>query len=75
MSELGLLSSNSPNPALVSLPDTMSGALRTDGAESTKECLERRVYYKIVSGLHASISTHICHEEMNQTTGEWVRDL
>ena len=73
MSELNLMSSDSPNPALVSVPDSMSGALRADGAESSKECLERRVYYKIVSGLHASISTHICHEDMNQTTGTWVR--
>jgi ERO1-like protein beta len=23
-------------------------------------------------GLHASISTHICHEYLNQTTGQWV---
>ena len=75
MSELGVLSSNSPNPALVSLPDEMTGALRADGQESGKECLERRVYYKVVSGLHASISTHICHEDMNQTTGTWVRIL
>ena len=72
LSELNLLSSNSPNPGLVSLPDSMTGALQADG-EDTKECLERRVYYKIVSGLHASISTHICHEDMNQTTGTWVR--
>ena len=73
MSELGLLSTSSPNPALVSLPDEMTGAMRADGTESSKECLERRVYYKVVSGLHASISTHICHEDMNQTTGTWVR--
>ncbi|KAI1794119.1 endoplasmic oxidoreductin [Ganoderma leucocontextum] len=75
MSELGLLSSDSPNPALVSLPDTMTGALRADGTESSKECLERRVYYKVVSGLHASISTHLCYEELNQTTGEWGPNL
>lgn len=73
LSELGLLSSSSPNPGLVSLPDSMTGALRADGTESTKECLERRVYYKVISGLHASISTHLCYEELNQTTGEWVR--
>lgn len=24
------------------------------------------------TGLHASISTHICHDDFNQTTGEWV---
>ncbi|EJF65331.1 endoplasmic oxidoreductin [Dichomitus squalens LYAD-421 SS1] len=76
LSELGLLSStNSPSPGLASLPDSMSGALVADGTENSKECLEQRVYYKIVSGLHASISTHICHDEMNQTTGEWGPNL
>lgn len=67
------LDSSSPNPALVGLPDSLSSALGADGAEGSKECLERRVYYKVVSGLHASISTHICHQDMNQTTGTWVR--
>ena len=75
MTEDTFLTSNSPNPAPVSLSDTMTGAVRADGKESAKECLERRVYYKVVSGLHASISTHICHEDMNQTTGTWVRQV
>ncbi|TCD64625.1 hypothetical protein EIP91_003859 [Steccherinum ochraceum] len=74
LSEYNLLSSNSPNPAPVSLPDSMSDLLRGDGGES-KTCLEKRVYYKIISGLHASISTHVCHEDMNQTTGEWGPNL
>lgn len=26
-------------------------------------------------GLHASISTHICHEDFNQTTGQWVQHI
>lgn len=38
-------------------------------------CLEERVYYKIISGLHASISTHICQEYFNQSTGEWGPNL
>ncbi|KAB5591061.1 Endoplasmic oxidoreductin 1 [Ceratobasidium theobromae] len=38
-------------------------------------CLEKRVYYRIISGLHASISTHICAETLNQQTGEWGSDL
>ncbi|KAG8745215.1 hypothetical protein FRC10_008527 [Ceratobasidium sp. 414] len=37
--------------------------------------LEKRVYYRIISGLHASISTHICAENLNQQTGEWSPDL
>lgn len=63
LSEANLVSSK-PGPAAV-VPDTLA----SDGAD---QCLEKRVYYKIVSGLHASISTHICMEHLNQTTGEWV---
>ncbi|THH31787.1 hypothetical protein EUX98_g2413 [Antrodiella citrinella] len=93
MSEFNLLSTNSPNPAPVSLPDSMTGVLKVDGNDNSKSCLEKRIYYKIISGvessyaiyfgrpdtpslgLHASISTHVCHEDMNQTTGEWGPNL
>jgi hypothetical protein len=76
------------SPAPVSLPDTMIEVLHEDGQESDPHCLEKRVYYKVISGvfclyilcqplliplgLHASISTHICHEYLDQTTGQWV---
>ncbi|KIP04225.1 hypothetical protein PHLGIDRAFT_129668 [Phlebiopsis gigantea 11061_1 CR5-6] len=43
--------------------------------EDSKTCLEQRVYYKIISGMHASISTHICHDDFNQTTGKWGPNL
>ncbi|KII92731.1 hypothetical protein PLICRDRAFT_172784 [Plicaturopsis crispa FD-325 SS-3] len=71
--ELNLLSAKSPEP--VTLPDTLTEVLREDGVESSEQCLEKRVYYKIISGLHASISTHICNDMLNQTTGEWGPDL
>ncbi|CAK4031863.1 related to ERO1, required for disulfide bond formation in the ER [Lecanosticta acicola] len=35
------------------------------------ECLEKRVFYRVISGMHASISTHLCYDYLNQTTGEW----
>lgn len=41
------------------------------GLEYEDECLEKRVFYRVVSGMHASISTHLCWEFLNQTTGEW----
>ncbi|KAF9904057.1 hypothetical protein BX616_001408 [Lobosporangium transversale] len=44
----------------------------SNGEES---CLEKRVYYRLISGLHASISIHICDEWFNQTTGEWGPNL
>lgn len=41
------------------------------GLENEDECLEKRVFYRVMSGMHASISTHLCWEFLNQTTGEW----
>jgi len=35
-------------------------------------CLEKRVFWRLISGMHTSISTHLCWEYLNQTTGEWV---
>ncbi|KAJ3089774.1 hypothetical protein HK102_005537 [Quaeritorhiza haematococci] len=38
-------------------------------------CMEKRVFYKLLSGLHASISTHICHKMLDRKTGVWYSDL
>ncbi len=45
------------------------------GFENEDECLEKRVFYRVISGMHASISTHICWDFLNQTTGEWQPNL
>lgn len=45
------------------------------GFEAEDECLEKRVFYRVVSGMHASISAHLCWNFLNQTTGEWVPNL
>lgn len=42
------------------------------GLEAADECLEKRVFYRVVSGMHASISTHLCWNFLNQTTGQWM---
>ncbi|KAI1609731.1 ERO1-like protein alpha [Exophiala viscosa] len=39
------------------------------------ECLEQRAFYRVISGMHASISTHLCWEYFNQTTGEWGHNV
>ncbi len=39
------------------------------------ECLEKRVFYRIISGMHASISSHLCWDYLNQTTGNWGPNL
>ncbi|KAF4459345.1 ERO1 required for disulfide bond formation in the ER [Fusarium albosuccineum] len=45
------------------------------GFEVDDECLEKRVFYRVMSGMHASISTHLCWNFLNQTTGEWHPNL
>jgi len=39
------------------------------------ECLEKRTFYRVISGMHASISTHLCYDYLNQTTGQWGPNL
>ncbi|KAH7025551.1 endoplasmic reticulum Oxidoreductin 1-domain-containing protein [Macrophomina phaseolina] len=48
---------------------------RVDQLEFDDECLEKRVFYRVVSGMHASISTHLCWDFLNQTTGQWHPNL
>ncbi|KAJ5475287.1 Endoplasmic reticulum oxidoreductin-1 [Penicillium diatomitis] len=44
-------------------------------ASLDNECLEKRVFHRLISGMHASISTHLCWDYLNQTTGEWHPNL
>lgn len=60
--------------ALSSLLAGQSTPLDTSSSES-EQCLEKRVFYKIISGLHTSISIHICHDYLDQQTGEWKPNL
>jgi ERO1-like protein beta len=57
---------------------------RASGATVTQEynqlnldntCLEKRVFWRLISGMHTSISTHLCWDHLNQTTGEWVSSV
>lgn len=43
--------------------------------EFEDECIEKRVFYRVISGMHASISTHLCYDYLNQLTGEWGPNL
>jgi len=47
----------------------------TTELEVDDECLEKRVFHRIISGMHASISTHICFDYLNQSTGTWGPNL
>lgn len=52
-----------------------SAPARVDPVEFDDSCLEKRVFYRVISGMHASISTHLCWNYLNQTTGEWSPNL
>ncbi|KEZ42337.1 Endoplasmic oxidoreductin-1 [Scedosporium apiospermum] len=45
------------------------------GLELEDQCIEKRVFYRVISGMHASISTHLCWDFLNQTTGEWTPNV
>jgi ERO1-like protein beta len=42
-----------------------------DELDFDDECVEKRVFYRVISGMHASISTHLCWDYFNQSTGQW----
>lgn len=46
-----------------------------DELDFDDECVEKRVFYRIISGMHASISTHLCWDYLNKTTGQWGPNL
>ena len=50
------------------------GKLDLSDLEVDDECLEKRVFHRVISGMHASISMHLCWDYLNQSTGEWVNN-
>jgi ERO1-like protein beta len=53
----------------------MSGATLTQEYNQLRldnTCLEKRVFWRLISGMHTSISTHLCWDYLNQSTGQWV---
>ncbi|OAL56037.1 endoplasmic oxidoreductin [Pyrenochaeta sp. DS3sAY3a] len=46
-----------------------------DPVEFDDTCIEKRVFHRVISGMHASISTHLCWDYLNQTTGQWSPNL
>ncbi|KAF2750610.1 endoplasmic oxidoreductin [Sporormia fimetaria CBS 119925] len=48
---------------------------RLDPVELDDTCLEKRVFHRVISGMHASISTHLCWEYLDQHTGKWGPNL
>ncbi|KAG9247016.1 endoplasmic reticulum Oxidoreductin 1-domain-containing protein [Calycina marina] len=65
--EQALVEQQKTEPALPFVAET--------GLELEGECVEKRVFYRVISGMHTSISTHLCWDFLNQTTGEWGPNL
>lgn len=64
----------SPNAAQAAM-DFKQVIKKHDREDFEDECLEKRVFYRVISGMHASISTHLCYDYLNQTTGTWGPNL
>ncbi|TPX47097.1 hypothetical protein SeMB42_g03470 [Synchytrium endobioticum] len=48
---------------------------QTREVNSDKMCLEARVFHRLISGFHSSISTHLCNEYLDRKTGVWFANL
>ncbi|KAK5120329.1 hypothetical protein LTR85_006268 [Meristemomyces frigidus] len=55
--------------------EAMKSGASDEALEFEDECVEKRVFYRVISGMHASISTHLCYDYLNQSTGEWGPNL
>ncbi|KAF3920861.1 hypothetical protein ABW21_db0203634 [Orbilia brochopaga] len=78
------LSNNSPlgGPAAAGLKNVVMGRRKHEVVQQDliapppeEQCLEKRVFYRVLSGMHASISMHLCYDFLNQTTGKWAPNL
>ncbi|KAK3066147.1 endoplasmic oxidoreductin-1, partial [Teratosphaeriaceae sp. CCFEE 6253] len=55
--------------------EAIKSGVPEDALDVEEECLEKRVFYRVISGMHAAISTHLCHDYLNQSTGQWGPNL
>jgi len=44
-------------------------------SEEKEQCVEKNLFYRVVSGLHASIAVHLSNEYLNADTGEFYPNL
>jgi ERO1-like protein beta len=58
-------------PAAHELQSVLKGAGDPLEDDLDGQCLEKRVFYRVISGMHASVSTHLCWDYLNKTTGKW----
>lgn len=56
------------------LTNTTENALNSHGS-LWGQCKERKLFYRVVSGLHASISVHLSDQFFDKESGNWVNFL
>lgn len=47
----------------------------TDTEKDQEMCIEQRLFYRLISGMHASVSTHLCYSYLDKNTGKWGPNL
>lgn len=47
----------------------------TTKKHSGDEDIEQRLFFRVISGFHASVSTHLCYSHLNTSTGVWGPNL
>jgi ERO1-like protein beta len=47
--------------------------LRSKNEDDT--CHEKQIFFKLISGLHTSISMHICGDWLDRKSGHWIRNV
>lgn len=60
-------------------PMSMSPSTSADGAglnnSEEEQCIEKKIFFRLVSGLHASIAVHLSNEFLDSETGEFYPNL
>jgi hypothetical protein len=58
-------------------PNTNPMSMSTDTlhGEEVEQCIEKKIFFRLVSGLHASIAVHLSSEYLNSETGEFYPNL
>lgn len=56
-------------------PNTNPMSMTYDADNGGEQCIEKNLFYRVVSGMHASIAVHLSREYLNSETGEFYPNL
>lgn len=58
-------------PAAVASRSPLPPTVSLEPRQLADMCIEKRVFYRLVSGMHASISIHLSGDYLDRSTGQW----